>query len=137
MKTSDHSPTVSLTDRRILIVEDEPFIAFDLAAAIEDDGGFVVGPAGSVKEALELITMQPHVEAAILDVNLPDGDIGPVIAELTLRDTPMLVHTGAGLTPELSQLYPKLRVFNKPTPPPLLARAIAMSIDQGQKHQKT
>ena len=32
----------------VLIVEDEPFIALDLATAVEEAGGKVIGPAGSV-----------------------------------------------------------------------------------------
>jgi hypothetical protein len=39
----------------VLIVEDEPFIALDLAMAVEEARGKVIGPAGSVCEALMLI----------------------------------------------------------------------------------
>lgn len=67
----------------VLLAQDEPFIALDLALAIEDAGGEVVGPAASVTEALALIEARPIV-AAILDVNLIDGDITPV-AEVVLR----------------------------------------------------
>lgn len=116
--------------RRVLIVEDEPFIAFDLADAIESAGGAVVGPAMSVREALALVE-SGQVEAAILDVNLPDGDAGPVIAALAAKGILLLVHTGAGLTPELRSRYPGLRVFAKPTPPPVLAEIIASSLASG------
>ena len=56
----------------ILVAEDEPFIALDVALAIEDAGGMVAGPAASVKEALALIESLPVV-GAILDVNLADA----------------------------------------------------------------
>lgn len=127
MNVSDQSPRASLKGRHVLIVEDEPFIAFDLVCAIEDAGGVALGPAMSVQEALALIEKE-RVEAAILDVNLPDGDIGPVISALENVGTQFLVHTGAGLTPELKEQYPSLRVFNKPTPPPVLADVIAASL---------
>jgi hypothetical protein len=39
----------------VLIVENEPFIALDLATAVEEARGKVIGPAGSVREALMLI----------------------------------------------------------------------------------
>ena len=117
----------ALAGRHILVVEDEPFIAFDIADAIESAGGLVVGPATSVREALTLIAEEP-VEAAILDVNLPDGDVGPVIACLADRSAAMVVHTGAGLVPELASRYPSLRVFFKPTPPPVLASALAATL---------
>nr|WP_075218013.1 response regulator [Mongoliimonas terrestris] len=115
-----------LKGRRVLIVEDEPFIAFDIADAIEMAGGVVVGPAMTVREALRLIRDE-RLEAAILDVNLPDGDIGPVILALSKAGIPLLIHTGAGLTPELQRRHPGLRVFAKPTPPPVLASVIASS----------
>ncbi|MBX9465055.1 MAG: response regulator [Aquamicrobium sp.] len=127
MRESDTLAATALDRRQVLIVEDEPFIAFDLADAIESSGGTVVGPASTVREALQLLDKQT-VEAAILDVNLPDGDVGPVIAALAAREIVFLVHTGAGLTPELQRLYPSLRVFSKPTPPPLLANIIAASL---------
>ncbi len=107
-----------------MIVEDEPFIAFDLADAVEHAGGTVVGPAMTVRLALTYIT-QGDVDGAILDVNLPDGDVGPVIGALKERDLGMIIHTGAGLTPALLKQFPDLRVFTKPTPPSLLARTIA------------
>ena len=40
-----------LDNRSVLIVEDEPFIAFDLADAITDAGATIVGPALTVREA--------------------------------------------------------------------------------------
>ena len=131
MSESNDAPGAALDGRCVLIVEDEPFIAFDLADAIEDAGGVVLGPAMTVREALALIA-GGGVEAAILDVNLPDGDVGPVIAALAARGILLLVHTGAGLTPDLREQYPSLRVFSKPTPPPVLAHVIASSLAASQ-----
>lgn len=128
--SSNPEAGTALADRRVLILEDEPFIAFDLADAIERAGGTVVGPAMTIREALQLISRTP-VEAAILDVNLPDGDVGPVIAALSSQGIPLLVHTGAGLTDELRSEYPGLRVYAKPTPPPVLAHLIAASLSAG------
>lgn len=96
----------------ILIVEDEPFIALDLELAIEDAGGEVVGPAASVEEALALLDARP-VAAAILDVNLVDGDISPVAEILIERGIPFILQTGVGLPPELAR-FPDLVVCIKP-----------------------
>ena len=63
----------------VLIVENEPFIALDLATAVEEARGKVIGPAGSVREALMLI--ERHlVQAAVLDVNLSDRDVTPLLS---------------------------------------------------------
>ena len=68
-------------DTRVLIVEDEPFIAWDLAQAVESAGGVVIGPAATVAQALALVDASV-LEGAILDVHLPDGHIGPVLESL-------------------------------------------------------
>ncbi|CAN7384515.1 response regulator [Bosea sp. LjRoot9] len=97
----------------ILIVDDEPFIALDLALAVEDAGCLVVGPAGSVREALSLLASS-RVTAAILDVNLSDGDVTPVVDILVARGIPLIFQTGVGLPPSLKARYPDLLVYAKP-----------------------
>ena len=104
-----------LNHSAILVAEDEPFIALDLAFAIEDAGGTVVGPAASVTEALTLLETHP-VAAAILDVNLIDGDISPVVAYLMERGVPLILQTGVGVPAELTARFPDLIVYIKPTP---------------------
>ena len=98
---------------RILVAEDQPFIALELALAIEDAGGEVVGPAASVEEALILIAALP-LGAAILDVNLADGDCSAVVEVLAGLRVPMILQTGVGLPPSLANRFPELRVHIKP-----------------------
>jgi DNA-binding NtrC family response regulator len=102
-----------LNHARILVVEDEPFIALNLALAIEDAGGVVIGPAGSVKEALALLQSTP-VAAAILDVNVADGDITPVLKILVGLGTPLIVQTGVGLPDGFPTPDPPIVVRIKP-----------------------
>ena len=97
----------------ILVAEDEPFIALDVALAIEDAGGEVAGPAASVEEALALIESLPII-AAILDVNLADGDISPVAERLIIAGIPVILQTGIGLPPKLAARFPDLQVNIKP-----------------------
>ena len=97
----------------VLVAEDQPFIALDVALAIEDADGVVAGPAASVRECLALIESQPIV-AAILDVNLTDGDISPVAEALILAGIPMIVQTGIGLPAKLAARFPELVVQIKP-----------------------
>jgi CheY-like chemotaxis protein len=99
----------------ILIVEDEAFVALDLALSVEDAGGTVIGPAATLKEALSLLG--GRISGAILDVHLPDGDVGPVLHELMARRVPVLVQTGGGLPLRLKIAYPDLLVRTKPNDP--------------------
>ncbi|WP_426264587.1 response regulator [Sphingomonas sp. PWP1-2] len=98
----------------VLIAEDQPFIALDLAMAVEDADGEVVGPAASIKEALALLESRPVV-AAILDVNLVDGDISPVVEYLVEHGVPLILQTGVGLPADLAARFPNLVVRIKPT----------------------
>jgi DNA-binding NtrC family response regulator len=109
-------------DTRVLIVVDEPFIAWDLAEAVESAGGVVIGPAATVVQALALIQASV-LEAAILDVNLPDGHIGPVLESLR-KHVAVVVHSGVGLPQEVRDRFPHVPVYFKPTPPEVLTRRL-------------
>ena len=102
-----------LANALILVADDQPFIALDLAFAVEDAGGMVLGPTASVKEALALIAANPVV-GAILDVNLVDGDISPVVEHLIGLGVPIILQTGVGLPSGLAAHRPDLVVHIKP-----------------------
>jgi DNA-binding NtrC family response regulator len=97
----------------ILVTEDEPLIALDLVLAIEEADGTVVGPTSTVREALALIEQQP-IAAAILDVNLIDGDISPVVERLMEHNVPIILQSGVGAPPPLIARFPDLLVRIKP-----------------------
>ncbi|MFM5916640.1 MAG: response regulator [Novosphingobium sp.] len=63
---------------KILIVEDEIFVAMHLEEAFEDLGCKVIGIAPDSETALELAKQEPKV--AVVDLNLRDGFTGPQIA---------------------------------------------------------
>lgn len=117
-------PLSSLHRARVLVAEDEPVIALDLASAVEEAGGEVVGPVASVRQALSLVD-EDGIQAAIVDVDLLDGDIGPVIEELTRRGLPVIVHSGGGLPPELRDRFSEIEVYRKPTLASVLVNRIA------------
>ncbi len=119
-----------LTDALVLVAEDEPFIALDLALAIEDAGGEVIGPAASVKEALALIDGRT-VTAAILDVNLADQDISPVAEILLALGVPIILQTGIEAPPELLARFPDLVVHIKPCVTAKLVAELATLIARG------
>lgn len=108
---------------RVLIVEDEVIIGWDIANAVEEAGCEALGPAGSVEEALALLEAG-NVRAAICDVNLPDGDIGPVLEALAGDAIPVVMHTGAGLPNHLRRRFSHVLVCKKPTDPAYLAQTI-------------
>ena len=111
----------------ILIAEDEPFIALDLAMSVEDADGEVLGPAGSVKEALCLLENR-KVAAAILDVHLSDGDVSPLAERLLLNGVHVILQTGVGAPPELAARFPNLIVHRKPMMSESLVQQLALLV---------
>ena len=119
-----------LTGFRVLVVEDEWFIADDLAWHLETAGAIVLGPVPSVREALNILNTPDQLpDVASLDFNLLAGDTSIRIAEeLDRLYIPFVFATG---TPELIPVLYQMRpVCPKPVVSAawLQALAEAMSI---------
>ena len=84
--------TVSLFGRSVLIVEDEPLIALDLALEFEKVGAFVL-TAHSLAEATKLVE-RDDLAAAVLDFGLGDGDAEALCLRLNRRGIPFVLHSG-------------------------------------------
>lgn len=84
--------TPKLQGRSILIVEDEPLIALDIAQGFKDAGAEVV-TSSTLKQAIILVE-HDGLSAAILDHALTDGDSARLRARLTERDIPFVVYSG-------------------------------------------
>jgi DNA-binding response OmpR family regulator len=71
---------------RVLILEDDPFIAMDLQGILESEGHHVVGAVASVGDA------RPHLadglDYALLDVDVADGKSFAIAEELQDRCIP-------------------------------------------------
>jgi DNA-binding NtrC family response regulator len=113
----------------ILIVEDEPLIAMDLADAIEGMDGEVVGPLASVANALEHLDRQT-VSAAILDSQLIDSDITPVALRLLLAKIPFVIYSGTGLPLKLEAQFHDIPLIMKPTTAQTVALRLLIEIEK-------
>jgi DNA-binding LytR/AlgR family response regulator len=84
-----------LEGRCLLVVEDDYLVAADLAASLELLGAEVVGPAGSVEEALTLVENEGgRLDGAVLDINLRNERVYPVADVLAARGVPFVFTTG-------------------------------------------
>ena len=113
----------------ILIVEDEPFIALELKASIEDAGGKVVGPVGSVQAALELLKTDV-IAAAILDVQLSDGNVTPVATALIAVGIPVVFQSAVNLPSDLRRQCPDVAYYKKPVSTQLVLGKIVQLISR-------
>jgi CheY-like chemotaxis protein len=125
-------PDGDLQRRRILIVEDEYLLARDITQALESVGAEVVGPAPSVESALSLLEEDPHIDGAVLDINLK-GEMGYAVADaLADRKVPFVFTTGY----DESSIPP--RFINVPRcEKPIDMDVVARTIGQAIKHYST
>jgi CheY-like chemotaxis protein len=79
--------------QRVLIVEDEPMLAYALRELIADAGFPIAGVAGKLEAALAIIE-SGDCDAAILDANLKGVSAGPAASALSARGIPFIVLSG-------------------------------------------
>lgn len=108
---------------RVLIVEDEPIIAMDVAARLEDAGYQVLGPAGSVAEALYIIN-HASCEAVVLDINLGRETAEPVAAHLRKLGVPFVSVSGYS-TQQQPEIFKSAPSLTKPVTSPLLLQTLS------------
>jgi len=118
--------------RSLLIVEDEYLIAIDLANWVQDLGIQVVGPVGSVREALEVIkTAGSQIHGALLDVNVRGEPVYPVADALAAREVPFLFTTGYDAL-AIPSTYVETPRLQKPVDRARLARWLSQHLEAGQ-----
>jgi len=66
--------------QRVLIVEDEPLVAFDTEHFLVSEGFEIVATVDSVADAIRTIDEAPDIDLVLVDVNLADGS-GVAVAE--------------------------------------------------------
>jgi len=116
--TLDQVKSEMLSGLRVLVVEDDPGIATDITDLVERAEGSVVGPVGSLQQARQVLKSEQPIDVAVLDVNLSDGDVTPVLEALRARRVGIVIYTGGnGLPPKLAERHPDLTVLQKPVQP--------------------
>ncbi|MFP3546706.1 response regulator [Rhizobium sp. SIMBA_035] len=81
-----------LAGKKILIVEDEYFVADDVRRTLEGAGASVVGPAPSVEAGMALIDTHA-IDGAILDIRLDGETVFPIAERLQLLGIPFVFAT--------------------------------------------
>jgi len=81
-----------LAARKVLVVEDEYFIAQDLQNALKREGATVVGPVSEPDLALKLVA--DGIDLAVLDINLLGAVDFTIADQLAARGIPFVFATG-------------------------------------------
>jgi DNA-binding NtrC family response regulator len=108
----EREATPPLAGRRILIVEDEGPIALNLASAVAQAGGIVVGPAASVAQSFALMA-DYTLDGALLDIRLRGETSFPLADVLAVLGIPFVFVSGlsSALMPYTHRDRP---LFDKP-----------------------
>ncbi len=112
-----------LANQRFLVVEDEYYIADDIARALQRLGAEVIGPAADRDEAMNLLAAAARVDGAVLDINLHGQAVYPVADALRARGVPFVFATGYGASAILPG-YEGVPRWEKPFAADGLARAL-------------
>jgi PAS domain S-box-containing protein len=97
--------------RRILVVEDEPFVALQLQTDLEGEGHEVIGPASSLAQGLKLAQSE-GLDAALVDIRLGRDTSATIADQLLARQIPFAFATGysdSSMLPEHLHTVPRLR----------------------------
>lgn len=123
--------THPLSDRRILVVEDESLLMHELAVRLEDVGAVVLGPYPSADRALEFLDSKQKVDLAILDLNLNGEPADAVADALQARGIRFVITSGYD-TDGSEARYRGVPHFGKPVDFAALFAALAMSAPVGR-----
>jgi CheY-like chemotaxis protein len=114
--------TSPISEKRVLVVEDEYLVAMDMSAYLEAAGAHVVGPASNVRAALEAVE-QMELDGAILDVNLRGEMAYPVADALVARGIPFVFTTGYDAH-AVPARFAGVKRCEKPTTPEAISKAL-------------
>lgn len=112
-----------LQGHRVLVVEDDWFVAEDLGRELKRQGAEVLGPMASVAEATDLLVHGVRPTAALLDVRLEEGTVYP-LADLLRRLKVPFVFATAYAREGLPPAYARVPLCEKPVQPWQLVYAL-------------
>lgn len=115
----------AIPPRSILIVEDEPFIRYDLVDFFEDRG-FKVFEAEDADEAIEVLAANASIRIVLTDVQMPGSMDGVKLAHFVRgRYPPTILIVVSGMANPFAADLPDRAVFvEKPFDPRHVLRVI-------------
>lgn len=114
----------SIRGSQLLLVEDEPLIAMDVAHALECEGA-VVHVARDVEPALRMADY-PSLSAGIIDLRLSTGSAEVVCEKLARRAVPFIFYTGT--LQELPARFAGAPLIQKPATAPTILGALRYAL---------
>jgi DNA-binding response OmpR family regulator len=117
-----------LAGHRILVLEDEYFLADDIVRALQALGAGVVGPFGELADAAGSLDGDISIDAAIIDINLRSEMVFPLARILKERKIPFVFATGYDRT-SIEAEFQDIRVWEKPVDLTAMANDLSNMIE--------
>ena len=112
---------------RVLVVEDEAFIAMELEEMLQELRCEIVATASTVDDALAYVR-QGGIDGALLDLNLHGNSVLPVAEELAGSSVPFILMTGYSRRESDPPLLREARRVSKPFTLSSLSAAISETL---------
>jgi CheY-like chemotaxis protein len=115
---------------RVLIVEDEYFLATDLEESLRSEGAEIVGPIYELSQALAQVS-EDGFDAAVIDINLRGQSAYPIADKLMEQHIPFVFATGYSQEALPSRFW-EVKRFEKPYDAPAIAKHVVRLYRQWQ-----
>ena len=116
-----------LAGRRVLVIEDEYFLADDLVRLLGELGARIVGPFGDLNEATSAVDGDVAIDAAIVDINLRSQMVFPLARMLRARKVPFVFMSGYDSS-WIDAEFQDVKLLGKPLDATAMARELASMI---------
>lgn len=115
-----------LPGKRVLVVEDNPALAYDIDDSLREMGAEVIGPALDLQTGLQL-ARENRLDAAVLDIDLGSDFVWPLARELKGHQVPF-VFVSAECADKLPPDFQHVVCLDKPAPTDIILKTVAEAI---------
>ena len=102
-----------MESQRVLVIEDEYVVAEAIERMLTRAGAIVLGPVPSVDQAMALLDRGGRIDSAVLDINLGEQKVYPVVDRLLARGVHCIFATGNDIA-DVPSNYKEIARLEKP-----------------------
>lgn len=127
MSSDNTKPAEAKRRPRVLIVEDEYFIAMELAESLRSNGAEAAEIVGDLEGAMDAISRLQELHGAVLDLQLRRDHAWSVAVALQARGIPFVIATGYGRE-SVPDVWRHIPIWQKPFEADTLVKSLLARI---------
>lgn len=110
-----------LAGKHLLIIDDEPLLAYDLADLLGSHGASIVGPEHNIRDGLSCIEgYRGNIDCALLDIQIGSNPVWPIAQKLNSLKIPFFFISAQCGTQDLPDEFRGTPCLKKPVDKTLL-----------------